>query len=157
VTLYGEVLFRHGHYSLKKLFSRADGFTFAVFTKYVWARKIALEDPLELDRLLKRDIARDIPVKEHSLAVWERDLDLREAVLFVGHQLGLETGRGDLALDLRHELFLLKDSADLNARFLKHAVFACKCIEQHVSQSLVVTDASAEFFFIRLVLHVLCE
>ena len=87
-----------------------------------------------------------------------RDLDLRQAVLFVGHQFGLQIRpRRVLPSTSAISSSSFKDLTKLDVMFCKHAVLARKCIEQHVQQSLVVAEPAAKSLRIVLVFDRLFE
>ena len=106
-------------------------FALAVFTYNERAGKIDLERFLQLDGLLKLDIACQIPVDLEPLAVRISDVDLPQAVLFVAGKLGAVTGVGEFAFDLGHHFLFAKYLSQSDVFCCEHAVAARKSIEKN--------------------------
>src|SRR5262249_40808632 len=100
---------------------------------------------VQLDRALEFDVRGQLPVDQHPRAVVGKfDLDLEEAVLFIGDQFGLETSLGQRGFDLAEQVLVGEDVVQLAALFL-HQAFASGQRFEHGLQKLAVVQPAFEF------------
>src|SRR5262245_47844169 len=103
---------------------------------------------VQLDRALKFDVRGQFPINQHARAVVGKlDLDLEEAVLLIGDQIGLETGFGQRGFDLAEQALVGEDVMQLTALFLHQAFTTGQRLQRRV-HNLTVVQPAFEFIVV---------
>src|SRR5215203_1222195 len=84
VALDRQILLRCGQHFLEQRFARRNLFTTAILTRRKWRRQIVFERLVQLNRFLKLDELREVPVNDEVHTRSRYRLDFPESMLLIG-------------------------------------------------------------------------
>ena len=132
VALNRQIFLRRRQHAFEQFFARRDFFLCAVLTHDKRSGQSFFQQFVKLDRFVKLNVARKVPIDSNAVAGLRCRFDLHQPMLVVRRKIGLVTCIRKRAFDLGHLIIVRENLAQRSAFISQHAFPAGKGLEQCV-------------------------